>query len=272
MDVKLMTHNVNGIGDFKTRKRYFNFLSKLKKDIILLQETHSTEKDEPWWRNQIRSDIIFSHGTSISRGVCIILRRSSDIKLLDSVKDKVGRFICIKVEVHKEIFVIVNVYAPNNEKEHVDFFTDLYLKLQEFNDEGHKCIIGGDFNFIQDLDMDREGGNMRTVWKRSCTTIAKLKEYFCLIDIWRTRNQTTKRYTWRRYNPYVQSRLDFWLITETLQTVVVENDIHPCVLSDHDYVTLHLHTEKQKVGPSYWKFNNSLLRNEEFVTALSDSF
>ena len=40
-----MTHNVNGLGDFKTRKRYFNFLLKLKKDIILLQETHSIEKD-----------------------------------------------------------------------------------------------------------------------------------------------------------------------------------------------------------------------------------
>ena len=55
-----MTHNVNGLGDFKTRKRYFNFLLKLKKDIILLQETHSIENDEIIWRNQTRANIIFS--------------------------------------------------------------------------------------------------------------------------------------------------------------------------------------------------------------------
>ena len=93
----------------------------------------------------------------MSRGVCIILRRTSDIRLIDSVKDKEGRFLCIKVEIYKKIFVIANIYAPNNEKEHVDFFNGVYSILQEFNDEGHTCIIGGDFNFIQDLVMDREG-------------------------------------------------------------------------------------------------------------------
>ena len=69
MDLKLMSHNVNGIGDFKIRKRYFNFLIKLKRDIILLQETHSTEKTETQWKNQLRSEIVFSHGSSSSRGV-----------------------------------------------------------------------------------------------------------------------------------------------------------------------------------------------------------
>ena len=57
-----MTHNVNGLGDYKARKRYFNFMLKQKKDIILLQETHSTEKDESVWRNGVRSDIVFVMG------------------------------------------------------------------------------------------------------------------------------------------------------------------------------------------------------------------
>ena len=37
MDLKLMTHNVNGLGDFKARKRYFNYMLKQNKDIILLK-------------------------------------------------------------------------------------------------------------------------------------------------------------------------------------------------------------------------------------------
>ena len=91
-----MTHNVNGLGDFRARQRNFNFILKQKKDIIFWQETHSTEKDESIWRNEVRSEIIFSHGTSMSRGVCIILRKTPDIKLLDSVKDPKGRFYWLK--------------------------------------------------------------------------------------------------------------------------------------------------------------------------------
>ena len=52
----------------------------------------------------------------------------------------------------------------------------------------------------------------------------------------------------------------------------MENDIIPCVLSDHDYVTLHLQIKKQKIGPSYWKFNNSLLNNQEYVVTLNEKF
>ena len=49
-----MTCNVRGLGDFKTRKRYFSFLLELQKDIILVKEMHTTEKEEIWWRNQIQ--------------------------------------------------------------------------------------------------------------------------------------------------------------------------------------------------------------------------
>ena len=81
---------------------------------------------------------------------------------------------------------------------------------------------------------------MKTTYKWSCALVEKLRNDFDLIDIWRVRNKTKKRFTWRRYNPYVQSRLDFWLISESAQSDIMENDIIPCVLSDHDYVTLHL--------------------------------
>ena len=80
-----------------------------------------------------KSNIIFSHGTSTSRGVCIILRRSSDIKLIDTFKDNAGRFLLIKVEIYKKIFVIANIYAPNNEKDQVDVLTNVHSALQDFN-------------------------------------------------------------------------------------------------------------------------------------------
>ena len=114
------------------------------------------------------------------------------------------------------MFVIANIYAPNNEKDQVEFLSNVYSVLQEFNDEGHTCLIGGDFNLIQDLALDKDGSTMKSIWKHSCNLMDGLKEYFDLVDIFRVRNKIIKRFTWRRHNPFVQSRLDFWLITESL--------------------------------------------------------
>ena len=33
-----MTHNVNGLGDFKAQKRYFNYMLKQKKDIFFYKK------------------------------------------------------------------------------------------------------------------------------------------------------------------------------------------------------------------------------------------
>ena len=273
MDLKLITHNVNGLGEFKARKRYFSYMLRLNKDIVLLQETHSNEKDEALWRNQVRCNIIFSHGTTKSRGVCTILRKTPDIKLIDTVRDTIGRFLLVKVEIKGRVYAICNVYSPNTEKEQIEFFKELELILQENISGGEILLIGGDFNLIQDLELDRVGGSMRNVWQRSVSLIENIKSYFRLVDIWRTRNPSAKKFTWRRYNPMpVQSRLDFWLIHESLQNSVVENNIIPCVLSDHDHVSLHVRSRAKKIGPSYWKFNNRLLQDEDYVNTLTEKY
>ena len=64
--------------------------------------------------------------------------------------------------------------------------------------------------------------------------------------------------------------LDFWLISKQLLTRVTETDISAYYDSDHSPVTISLTAEDQGVprGPGFWKFNNSLLENEEFVTKL----
>ena len=95
------------------------------------------------------------------------------------------------------MFIIGNVYAPNNEKDQLEFFDNVYSTLLDFNDEEHPCMIGGgrggDFNLIKDLDLDREGGTMKTTYKRSCALVEKLRNDFDLIDIWRVRNKTKKK-------------------------------------------------------------------------------
>ena len=88
---------------------------------------------------------------------------------------------------------------------------------------------------IFDQDLDGSGGIKKT--KES----VKILEDICLepdlIDIWRVRNPTEKRFTWRQKTPIIQRRLDYWLVNVSLQDDIVSVDI----LHLLNQITLQLH-------------------------------
>ena len=98
---------------------------------------------------------------------------------------------------------------------------------------------------------------------------------FDLIDIWRIRNPEAKRFTWRQKKPLIQRRLDYlWLTSDACQEDIEKSDIisSESINSDHSAVTLHFSSvDKQKYGPSFWKFNASLVNDTNFVTLLTES-
>ena len=59
-----------------------------------------------------------------------------------------------------------------------------------------------------------------------------------MVDIWRVRNPLTARFTWRQKTPVIQRRLDFWLVSDTLQEDVDCVNIIPSIKSDHSAITL----------------------------------
>ena len=73
-EVKLLSLNIRGLQDSKKRREIFTWLKhnhKGSKSFILLQETHSKKEDELMWKNEWGAQILFSHGTSQSRGVAV---------------------------------------------------------------------------------------------------------------------------------------------------------------------------------------------------------
>ena len=80
-----------------------------------------------------------------------------------------------------------------------------------------------------------------------------------------------KLFTWYNSNLSMASRLDTFLISRFLCKQVISCEIRPCVYSDHDFVFLevNLHTVN-RWGLGTWKFNNSLLQEETFCSAVSD--
>ena len=120
-------------------------------------------------------------------------------------------------------------------------------------------------------DLDGTGGKPQV--KESCKRIENLCSSFDLIDIWRIRNTDVKRFTWRQKNPIVQRRLDFWLIFSSIQEQAENVDIIPAIRTDHSASSMHINgIEETERGPSFWKFNASLLEDEDYIKLVTDKY
>ena len=70
--------------------------------------------------------------------------------------------------------------------------------------------------------------------------------------------------------PFLQRKTDCFFLSNILQENIHKTDTLPCIQSDHSPVLVQIRNlNEEKHGPSYWKFNNSLLSNSEYVEAMS---
>ena len=71
----------------------------------------------------------------------------------------------------------------------------------------------------------------------------------------------------------IQRRLDFWLTSSSLQEDVESVNIIKAIKSDHSAITLFVNgIEHERHGPSFWKFNASLIDDETYVSLIRDKY
>ena len=183
--LRLLSLNVEGISNFRKRRAVFTWSRKQKADVIFRQETHSTEEREKQWIKEWGSPIYFSHESSDSRGVAILLKRGIDIVVKKSFGDTCGRFIVLESKISDEEYILINVYAPNKDEQSVKFFHSLsnIMRKNEYYDEDN-IIIGGDFNCPLNPEMDKKRWYL--VPRQSVIdSIEEIQCTFSFHDIWR---------------------------------------------------------------------------------------
>lgn len=92
-----------------------------------------------------------------------------------------------------------------------------------------------------------------------------------LTDIWRDLHPDSQRFTWRRRNPEIHCRLDFFLISSSLATNALEADILPGFRTDHSLITLCIGTKTNPRGPGFWKLNTHFLRDLEYINLIKNT-
>ena len=131
-----------------------------------------------------------------------------------------------------------------------------------------------DFNLFVDSKLDEQGGNS-TIEKNSLAKLIEFKESYDLCDIYRARNTKSRRFnfTQKHSSGFIQRRLDYIFILNTLQELVTTTEILTSISIDHSHVLLSLSKGKHCLrGNGFWKFNSFLTKDQNYITEIRKWF
>ena len=160
---------------------------------------------------------------------------------------------------------IVNVYVHTLGTDRLEFLSnpDRYLLASR------KIIMGGDFNFVLDVAMDRFGGNP-SHGSIGSPEMKRLLSKYHLVDIWRKQHPKLKTCTWSNADRSIMSRLDKFYTSSDLADDWAVSGIHLLHLSDNDLISLTLFDTDHVIiwGRGVWKLNTPLLGHEKLHDAI----
>ena len=151
----------------------------------------------------------------------ILLNKNLSFKLVSQARDTDGRLLCLNINLADHKYRLINVYMHNDAANRKHFINDLkgYLITPR------EIILGGDFNFVENIELDKMGVNLQggvvgqQIW--FC-----LKMIFILVDACRRKFPKRKVYTW-------------FYISDTLLKWVDKIHHTPCSVSDHYFVDVY---------------------------------
>ena len=101
--------------------------------------------------------IIFSHGTSNSKGTAILLKCRTKLKINFQISDSNDRCVILQCTctINDQKYILANVHGPN--ADNPTFYHKVVEDIDSLNTD--LKIIGGDFNLVLDPIVDRQGSD-----------------------------------------------------------------------------------------------------------------
>ena len=164
--------------------------------------------------------------------------------------DSEGRVL----ELEYEKFVLFNVYFPNGGrgpervKYKLDFYEELFKRVQEVRKTKKNVVVCGDYNTAhKEIDLARPGPNSKVTGflPEERAWIDKLIG-MGYVDIFREFNKEPEQYTYwdaisRARERNVGWRIDYYLVSNEMKSMVTNASIHPLVMgSDHCPIELDI--------------------------------
>ena len=96
----------------------------------------------------------WSFGSNRSKGVGIWIRSGLNLQIISTDKDSEGRLLFILIKINNVTIRLANIYAPVIPSERRLFFNSLHHYLVG----NCPVILGGDFNCVQNINLDKRRG------------------------------------------------------------------------------------------------------------------
>lgn len=256
--------NLRGVQLAEKRKDVLNFLKQRKYSIYFLQDTHFTKREENYIRSQWGFECFFSSFSSESRGCAIMFNNNFEYKLHSKEADLQGNKLVLDITINGKRMTLINIYGPNRDTP--EFFSGIKTDIQKSE---NPVILAGDFNLVLDPSIDLLNyKNVNNPQARN--KVIEIIAECGLIDCWRKLNAEKQSFTWTQPNSNKRARLDYFLISEDFFSDIDEVNILPGYRTDHSMILLSFKFNKFSRGHSYWKFNNSLLKDSTYVAEIKN--
>ena len=168
-------------------------------------------------------------------------------------------------EIKDKLNVLINIYAPKNDKDITNFLNYPRTILQNENlEEEENIIIAGKINCPPNPALDKKR------WYNVTEEISYWNHWLFTRRTWfgwhlRIKNPSLKSFTWSKNSPMILWRLDYWLILNNLQDSVSVTNIIPCIKTRHAAISLDFNISQNHVkGPGYWEMNCFLLDDDNY--------
>ena len=158
MTAKICSFNVRGLGNKTKREQIFTWLKEKQFSICLLQETHSGDGTHNLWTREWGTTSYFSGTKNNSEGVAILLNPNFSSTVKGYKEIIIGRLQAVELTINEKDFVILNIYGPNTDD--LTHFNTLEAYIKDNTDK--TLIIGGDFNTVLDIELDKKNGRTDT--------------------------------------------------------------------------------------------------------------
>jgi exonuclease III len=258
--IKIQSLNTRGLADPLKRRDFFKRFREQNVNIVCLQDIHVDPKFVHRVKAEWGLSAVICPLSSRARGVAVLFN-NFDYELHRSRIDPGGNYIILDVTISNSIkFTLVNLYGPN--EDNPDFYKNIFNIIDEFGNENY--ILCGDWNLV--LDSEKDLFNYKAVNNpKARNQVLSFIAENELVDVWRSFHENDRHYTWSKRHPIKMARLDFFLATENMLSIFSDSHILPKYKSDHAPVNVIINTSMEEHGKGYWKFNNSLLRDHDFV-------
>ena len=241
-----------------------------KQNNLVHKETHLDESEliAKIWEG---TAVIKSFFSNSQRGTIIILK--GPFTLVASESDSEGRY-CIANVTHELLpelsgnsLTLVNINAPNNHKDSLQFFDNIFNKVEQFNaniatDQLPDIVFAGDFNFVFDKDSDCQN---RNISKDEVALSKFVSNKLYELELWDLvqSSKAACNFTWRRDK--IRSRIDYIFASSPIAGKVSKlvNKWH-LVKTDHAAVIVELaSTHEIFSGRSYPKLSFNDIKDKE---------